>query len=190
MPDLAARAEQRRPGRHRHGLAVDRQLDRGRRLDRGRGRRPRRPGWRLEHDLREWLGCRRLVAVRRVRIRAGRGHAQAAGVVAHGRTLPRSACAHSATSSGWRSADSIADDAVWPRPQIEASRIAWPMSRSRTSSSSRERTVGPGREPRQQLLLADAPHPTRHALPARLVAEELRRSAAACRPGRRSRRRP
>ena len=33
---------------------------------------------------------------------------------------------HSATRSGCRSADSIADDAVWPSPQIDASRIDLP----------------------------------------------------------------
>ena len=74
---------------------------------------------------------------------------------------------------GCRSADSIADDAVWPSPQIDASRIAWPISRSSASSSSRGRTREPGDEPREQLLLADAADPARDALAARFVAEEL-----------------
>ena len=74
---------------------------------------------------------------------------------------------------GWRSADSIADDAVWPRPQIDASRIAWPISRRSASSSSREPDARAGGEARQQLLLADGPDPARDALAARLVAEEL-----------------
>ena len=39
------------------------------------------------------------------------------------------------TSSGCRKALSIALEAVWPSPQIEASRIAWPTSRRRASSS-------------------------------------------------------
>ena len=47
-----------------------------------------------------------------------------------------------------------------------------------------------GGQARQQLLLADAADPARDALAARLVAEELRRCAAGCRRGRRSRRRP
>ncbi len=70
-------------------------------------------------------------------------------------------------------ADSIADDAVWPRPQIDASRIAWPISRSSASSSSREPDPRAGRQAGQQLLLADGPDPARDALAARLVAEEL-----------------
>ena len=141
------------PGRDGHRLAVDRQLDRRRRLDGGRVRRPRRAG----------------------RRRAGVGQrlgGAGGGVPRAGRAWRR-VVAHSATSSGCRSADSIADDAVWPRPQIDASRIAWPISRSRASSSSRGRTRRARRQPREQLLLADAPDPARHALAARLVAEEL-----------------
>src|SRR5438876_7263706 len=40
-------------------------------------------------------------------------------------------------------ADSIAFDAVCPRPQIEASRIAWPISLSRANSSARVPIVRP-----------------------------------------------
>src|SRR4051812_10145873 len=36
------------------------------------------------------------------------------------------------------SADSTADEAVWPRPQIEASRITWPSSWRSATSCSRE----------------------------------------------------
>src|SRR4029077_2374820 len=32
-------------------------------------------------------------------------------------------------------ADSIAEEAVWPRPQMEASRMAWPISAMSASSS-------------------------------------------------------
>ena len=67
----------------------------------------------------------------------------------------------------------MADEAVWPRPQIDASRIACPISRRSASSSSRGRTCDAGGEPSQQLLLADAADPARDALAARLVAEEL-----------------
>ena len=42
-----------------------------------------------------------------------------------------------------RSALSIADDAVWPRPQIEASRIAWARSAKRASSPSTESSGDP-----------------------------------------------
>jgi hypothetical protein len=67
--------------------------------------------------------------------------------------------------------------AVWPRPQIDASRIAWPMS-ARSASSSLARRPRRGGEPREQLLLADGPDAARDALAARLVAEEraIRRS--------------
>ena len=71
-----------------------------------------------------------------------------------------------------RSALSIADDAVWPRPQIDASRIALAEV-----AEQRELLVeGPeraaGGEPGEQLLLADGPDAARDALAARLVAEE------------------
>ena len=68
---------------------------------------------------------------------------------------------------------SIADDAVWPRPQIEASRMTWPISREERQLLVPWPDARPGREPRQQLLLAHAPDPARDALAARLVAEEL-----------------
>ena len=67
----------------------------------------------------------------------------------------------------------MADDAVWPSPQIDASRIAWPISRSRSQLLVARPDARAGREPGQQLLLADAADPARHALAARLVAEEL-----------------
>ncbi len=54
-----------------------------------------------------------------------------------------------------------------------ASRIAWPISREERelvlAAAERRR----GREPREQLLLADGADPARDALAARLVAEEL-----------------
>ena len=71
-----------------------------------------------------------------------------------------------------RTRDSIADDAVWPRPQIEASRIAWARSRSSSSSSSTPSERPAGGEAREQLLLAHRPDAARDALAARLVAEE------------------
>ena len=71
-----------------------------------------------------------------------------------------------------RTALSIADEAVWPRPQIEASRIAWPISARRCSSSARDPFGRARREPGQELLLADRADPAGHALAARLVAEE------------------
>ena len=149
------------PGRDRDGDAVDRQRDRRRRLDRraASGGRLARAGGVSRMSVSGWApgaspACGRARIRRRVAI-----HAQAVG--------------HSATIPGWRSADSIADDAVWPSPQIDASRIAWPISRSSASSSSRGRTARAGRQPRQQLLLADAADPARDALAARLVAEEL-----------------
>ena len=61
-------------------------------------------------------------------------------------------------------------DAVWPSPQIEASRIAWPISRRRASSS--PTVPWASRSQARQQLLADGPDPARHALSARLVAEE------------------
>ena len=96
----------------------------------------------------------------------------------------------SGTSTGWSSivrlthrarhantpnlpiADSMADEAVWPRPQIEESRIAAPISAISASSSSTVPRVWPGQQPRQRLLLAHRPDATGHALPAALVAEE------------------
>ena len=148
--------------------AVDGEADRRRRLDRRGGRRPRRPGRRGQDDLGQRLGSRRLAEVRGVlvrrRIAAGR---QALVLVVEGQfellvpghvlAVPRlpvvpelvvvalgiPVVGHRATNPGWRRADSMADDAVWPSPQIEASRMAWPISRRRTSSSSRERTREP-----------------------------------------------
>ena len=164
MPCCAAGVEDRRAGGDRDRDAVDRQLDVRRRLDRRRHRRPRRPGRRAQEiSVSGW---------------AGRAPGRRAGVCGSGAgsrliDRPRVSVAHSATSSGCRRADSIADDAVWPSPQIDASRIAWPISRSRTSSSSRERDARARREPREQLLLAHAADPARDALAARLVAEEL-----------------
>ena len=67
-------------------------------------------------------------------------------------------------------ADATALAAVWPRPQIEASRI----TSARSASTSRSFPfAAPGREPLQRLLLADRADAAGHALPARLVAEEL-----------------
>ena len=110
--------------------AVDRQRDRRRRLDDGRRGRPAGPGRRREQDVGQGLGAGGLAGVGRLRVRRRIAiHAQAVG--------------HSATIPGCRNADSIADDAVWPSPQIDASRIAWPISRSSASSSSRGRTREP-----------------------------------------------
>ena len=67
-------------------------------------------------------------------------------------------------------ADSTALDAVWPSPQIDASRITRPRSASRARSPLGSRAVGG--QPVQRLLLADGADPARHALPARLVPEE------------------
>ena len=147
------------------GRAVDRQLDVRRRLDRRRAPAAveGRAGG-LQDDLGQRLGGRRLAAVRR-----RPGPAPGRGVI----DRPGRVLAHSATSSGWRRADSIADDAVWPSPQIDASRIAWPISRSSDELLVARADARAGREPRQQLLLADAADAARHALAARLVAEEL-----------------
>ena len=71
-------------------------------------------------------------------------------------------------------ADSIALDAVWPRPQIEASRIACPISAISASSSSTVPRVRPDQQPRERLLLAHGADAARHALAAALVAEERR----------------
>ena len=71
-------------------------------------------------------------------------------------------------------ADSTALAAVWPRPQIDASRIAW-----RDLGDQRQlvchAAARPLRgQPQQRLLLADGADPAGHALAARLVAEERR----------------
>ena len=69
-------------------------------------------------------------------------------------------------------ADSIALDAVWPRPQIEASRMHWPTS-AITASSFCDAADRPARdEAGERLLLAHGADAAGHALPARLVAEE------------------
>ena len=70
-------------------------------------------------------------------------------------------------------ADSTAFHAVCPRPQIEASRIAWPTSRS-SAMSPAAAGAGPLDDPVQRLLLPYGADPARHALAAGLVAEELR----------------
>ncbi len=71
-------------------------------------------------------------------------------------------------------ADSIALDAVWPRPQIDASRMHWPTSAMRASSSPTVATRPAGDEACQRLLLAHRADAAGHALPAGLVAEEGR----------------
>ena len=73
---------------------------------------------------------------------------------------------------GRRIADSIALDAVWPRPQIDASRIAWPISSSSASSSRPMPAAGRAASRCEQLLLAHRADAAGHALAARLVAEE------------------
>ena len=66
----------------------------------------------------------------------------------------------------------MAADAVWPRPQMDASRITWPSSREQRQLVARRPVRPAGREPRQQLLLAHRADPAGDALAARLVAEE------------------
>ena len=65
-------------------------------------------------------------------------------------------------------ADWMALAAVWPSPQIEASRMAWATSASRATS-----ICPTARQPGERLVLADRAHPARHALAARFVAEEV-----------------
>ena len=71
-------------------------------------------------------------------------------------------------------ADSIALDAVCPRPQIEASRMHWPISATSASSAPVAAARAARDEARERLLLAHRADAARHALPARLVAEERR----------------
>ena len=97
---------------------------------------------------------------------------------------PRAACwpgrraeqdrvdAHRLTSPGWRKALSMALEAVWPRPQIEASRIAWPTSRRRASSSAAEPLGRPAASRARISSWRTDADPARDALAARLVAEE------------------
>ena len=82
------------------------------------------------------------------------------------------------SSSPSFSADMTAAGAVWPRPQIDASCMTRARSSSRPRSTSGRGAAG---EPGERLLLADGADPARHALPARLVAEE--RGDAPQRPG-------
>ena len=115
--------------------------------------------------------------------RLGRGPAGSSGMPVEWSTLA-SLTAPPAPAAGTRSRSR--SDAVWPRPQIDASRIAWPISRRRASSSSRgSPAASAAGQARQQLLLAHRPDPARDALAARLVAEERPRSGAGCRRGRR-----
>ena len=60
-----------------------------------------------------------------------RRRAEPEGIVAHRE------CSRSGIGSSVANADSMAFDAVWPSPQIEASRITWPISLSKASSSAR-----------------------------------------------------
>ena len=71
------------------------------------------------------------------------------------------------TPADWRSPDWTMLAAVWPSPQIEASRIA------RATSPSSPDTSSPRREPREQLDLALGADAAGHALAAGLVGEEL-----------------
>ncbi len=91
-------------------------------------------------------------------------------------------CAHAPSPPSTRktcsrdTADSIADEAVWPSPQIDASRMACPSSVNRASEcpALAGRLEPPFRPRRsQQLDLAHCPHSTRHALAARFVFHEL-----------------
>ena len=68
-----------------------------------------------------------------------------------------------------RSADSTASYAVWPRPQIDASRMHLPDLVEERELTLRVAAV---RESHERLLLADGADAARHALPAALVAEE------------------
>ena len=85
------------------------------------------------------------------------------------------ACAPS-TSKRWSrcTADCTADAAVWPSPQIEASRITCAISSISASSCCREPIVPAVDQPVQRLLLADGADAARDALAAGLVAEEPR----------------
>ena len=69
-------------------------------------------------------------------------------------------------------ADSIALDAVWPRPQIEASRMHWPTSAISASSRVDAAERRAREQARERLLLAHGADAAGHALAARLVAEE------------------
>src|SRR6185436_9748622 len=123
---LGARGiEDRRAGGDADRDAIDRQLD-GR--PDGRRRRDGRTTWtgrRPEQDVGQGLGAGRLAGMRRISMRRR--------VAIHRQAV----AAHSATNAGWRNALSIAELAVWPSPQIEASRMTWPSSRRSASSSSR-----------------------------------------------------
>ena len=85
---------------------------------------------------------------------------------------PAHRCPPVSKTSSLRSADSIASAAVWPSPQIDASRIEAVISSSSAYSCSTDPRGRPFDEPGERLLLADGADPARHALAARLVAEE------------------
>ena len=76
------------------------------------------------------------------------------------------------TPAGSPMADSMALAAVWPSPQIDASRIAWAISSSSASLVGDAAARAVGGEPEQRLLLAHGADAAGHALAARLVAEE------------------
>ena len=69
-------------------------------------------------------------------------------------------------------ADCTAAAAVWPSPQIDASRMTWAISSINASSCAREPISRPVHQSVQRLLLAHRAHAARDALAARLVAEE------------------
>ena len=69
-------------------------------------------------------------------------------------------------------ADWTAFAAVWPRPQIDASRITRPTSSIKRSSPSTDSSGLTARQSPQGFFLTHRPDAARHALSARLVAEE------------------
>ena len=68
----------------------------------------------------------------------------------------------------------MALDAVWPSPQMDASRMHWPISPISASSAPEPPRVLTRDEPGERLLLANGSDAAGHALAARLVAEERR----------------
>ena len=91
-----------------------------------------------------------------------------------------STCLRSAIASR-RIADSIALEAVCPRPQIDASRITCPSSSRSAHLVARRADRAAARGAVQQLLLPHGADAAGHALAARLVAEERGDAAQRCR---------
>ena len=129
--------------------------------DRRAGRRPRR--------------SRRRSSARRARRRGAPG---AIGTRRRaGRRLERDAAdveldAHSGHQLGAEARSRSPTTPVWPRPQIDASRIAWPISRRRPSSVAADPRGVPAARRASSSSWRTVPDPARDALAARLVAEE------------------